>query len=80
MGVRFDDDRLASIDVFSADERFGTSWDDVTPEKQEAHRQYLEEWLTESIGGPKREFPWGRIFCGMDPKGGFVVARFLYPR
>ena len=65
----FHGNRLASIDFCHSDDKFGTSWDDFSEEKEAQRQKSHDAWLAECLG-PRRSFPWGTVWSGVDPKAG----------
>jgi hypothetical protein len=68
--VYFHGSKLDFISLALGHPKFGTSWDDWSPEKEQARHEAHLRYLKEEWQAPPGEYSWGRIWAGLDPKQG----------
>ena len=76
LGVFYEGERLDMIQLFLQDSRYGTSWEDFSPEKEKARHAAHWRWLRSQLGsagarsssGNERRFAWGSVGAYYDPR------------
>lgn len=76
LGVFYEGERLDMVQLFLQDSRYGTSWEDFSPEKEKARRAAHWRWLRSQLGtagtrsssGDERRFAWGTAGAYYDPR------------
>ncbi len=58
-------------------ELYGSSWDDMTEEKQRLCAKHTEDWLR-AMGYPTGSFPWGTVWAVYDSKAGLGYSLIRY--
>jgi hypothetical protein len=61
--------KLDMISLGIVDPRYGTTWSEMTEEKERARAAATRDWL-ERIGFPTGSYPWGEVWAGLDTKNG----------
>jgi hypothetical protein len=75
--LQFCGEQLSAVHLENADPIYGTSWDNWSEEKQLQRKAAHDHWLLACIGS-RRVFPWGKVWSGFDPKGGFSSIVIAY--
>jgi hypothetical protein len=70
VGVFYEGERLDMIQLFLQDPRYGTSWEDMTEEKEEARRVAQWDWLRSQLGNAGKRVPSTTNACTMLPSTG----------
>lgn len=69
---------LDSIHITVVGAEYGKDWNDWSEEKEMARKLANDKWLM-SVGlTPGAQYPWGSVWSGYDPKGGFSSAVVRY--
>lgn len=68
--VYFHGTQLHMIEISAGSPAFGTSWDDWSEEKEVQRKQIHDDLLSEELGPPPYEFPWGSAVSVLDLKNG----------
>jgi hypothetical protein len=76
VGVFYEGERLDMVQLFLQDARYGTSWEDFSPEKEKARHAAQRRWLRDQLAsagmrlgtGNERKFPWGEAGTYYDPR------------
>jgi hypothetical protein len=76
LGVFYEGERLDMVQLFLQDRRYGTSWEDFSPEKEKARHAAHWRWLRSQLGnagtrspaGDERRFAWGSAGAYYDPR------------
>jgi hypothetical protein len=72
--------RVMTVDLVATDDRFGTSWDEWSEEKELQRKRFHDSWLNEVLGNERYpyDYPWGRVASVYDPKAGFSYVSIKY--
>ena len=77
--IYFEGERLDMISIADVNPAFGTSWQDMTDEKERQRHAAHEQWLSRSLGSARR-FAWGSVSCGRDHWGNPDGITVTYPK
>jgi len=76
----FQGQSLRRVSIECTDAEFGSSWSVWSEERQVALKRFHDS-LLQSVLGPDwsgQRFPWGAVYSGYDPKGGFSSIGISY--
>ena len=79
LAAYFMDEELTMLTISVIEDRFGSSWDDWSKEKEFERQETHSRWLETECGmAPGEEFPWGTVASSYDDKAGFssIVVRY----
>lgn len=78
---QFNGEALHSLCMAHIAPRFGTGWKDRSETLELQRKAFHEEWLTQEIGVPPGQHPWGKVSSRHDPKAGgsSIVIEFNTP-
>jgi hypothetical protein len=74
----FYDQQLESVSIMASDDRFGTSWNDWSEEKELDRKLFHDQWLANTIGATNAVYPWGQLSSEYDAKSGFSAIDLRY--
>lgn len=69
---------LTNVELYSDDNKFGTSWDDWSEEKELERKKFHETWLKNVLADAPYKYNWGRIESFYDAKGGSSSISIKY--
>lgn len=78
VAVYFLGEQLQNVDLSASSARFGTSWDDYTPERIDAQMAFHRAWLSERCGIGSSRVSWGSIWSAFDSRAGFADISIRY--
>lgn len=78
LAVFFKSEVLESVRITVTDPRFGTGWDDWSQEKEMQRKSANDQWLLAHGLTPGKQYAWGSVWSGFDPKGGSSSAVIRY--
>ena len=75
----FKDEQLHWITLWSADQKYGRSWDDWSEEGELVRDAGHRAWLNATLGAWNQPFGWGEITAGYDSKtgGSSITIRYF---